>query len=142
MDRRNPFKSTDAADNWLTDYLLSRNNATSNRLLNTTNLTDLIYQSLSFEDVYFGNMRKEKPINLESLAADVFGALFSPVIRRKSENSINLRERTFNRPIFDNLVTDDRFDTLKKLCEDKELISYEAASNFAKALDEALDNKP
>lgn len=142
MDRKNPFKSTKDADNWLTDYLLSRNNATSNRLLNTTKLTDLIYRSFSFEDVYYGNSKKEKPINIDSLAADLFGALFSPLIRRKSEKSVNLRERTFNRPIFDNLVTDDRFDTLKKLCEDKELISYEAASNFAKALDEALDNKP
>ena len=142
MDRRNPFKSTDAADNWLTDYLLSRPNGASDRLLNTTKLTDLIYRSFSLEDVYFGSTKKEKPINVDSLAADIFSALFSPVIRRKNENCVNLRERTFNQPIFDNLVTDDRFDTLKKLCEDKELISYEAASNFAKALDSALDNKP
>ncbi len=142
MDRRNPFKSTDAADNWLTNYLLSRPGVTSNRLLNTTKLTDLIYRSFSLEDVYFGNNKKEKPINVDSLAADVFSALFSPVIRRKNRNSVNLRERTFNQPIFDNLVTDDRFDILKKLCEDKELISYEAASNFAKALDNALDSKP
>ena len=65
MDRKNPFKSTEDADNWLTDYLLNRNNSTSNRLLNTTKLTDLIYRSFSFEDVYFGNMKKEKPINID-----------------------------------------------------------------------------
>lgn len=143
MNRRfNPFKDSETADNWLTDYLLNRPSASSERLLNTTRLTDLIYRSFSYEDVYFGSKRKDKPINAEALAADLFGALFSPVIRRKDTASVNLRERTFNKPIFDNVLTDDRFDTLKKLCEDKELISYEAASSFAKALDNALEHKP
>ena len=138
----NYFTDLSKADKWLTKLLLGRSTPASERLLTTTKLTDLIYQSLSFEDVYFGTGRQEYPVNAENLASDLFAALFSPAIRKKDTHSVKLRERYFNKPILDSIMTDDRFDTLKMLCEDKELTSYEAASTFAKKLSELLESKP
>lgn len=142
MDRFNYYKDLSHADKWLTKFLLGRSAPTSERLLTSTKLSDLIYQSMSFEDVYYGTQRPEYPVNAENLASDLFTALFSPVIRKKDTDYINLRERHFNKPILESILTDDRFDTLKKLCEDKELTSYEAASTFAKKLSELLESKP
>lgn len=142
MDRYCYHKNLSDADKWLTKFLLGRQTPTSEKLLTATKLTDLIYQSMSFEDVYYGNKRQEYPVNAESLASDLFTALFSPVIRKKDTDYITRRERYFNKPILDSILTDDRFDTLKKLCEDKELTSYEAASTFAKKLSDLLASKP
>ena len=142
MDRFSYYKDLSHADKWLTKFLLGRSTPTSEKLLTATKLTDLIYQSMSFEDVYYGTKRPEYPVNAENLASDLFTALFSPVIRKKDTDYVNLRERYFNKPILDSILTDDRFDALKKLCEDKELTSYEAASTFAKNLSDLLESKP
>ena len=142
MDRFNHYKDLSDADRWLTKFLLGRSTPASERLLTSTKLSDLIYQSMSFEDVYYGNQRPEYPVNAENLASDLFTALFSPVIRKKDTDYVKPRERYFNKPILDSILTDDRFDTLKKLCEDKELTSYEAASTFAKKLSVLLESKP
>ena len=142
MDRFSYYKDLSHADKWLTRFMLGCSAPTSERLLTSTRLTDLIYRSMSFEDVYYGNQRPEYPVNTENLASDLFTALFSPVIRKKDTDYIKLRERYFNKPILDNILTDDRFDVLKKLCEDKELTSHEAASTFAKKLSELLESKP
>lgn len=139
MDKVNHYSDLSEADKSLTKFLLGRSASVSERLLTSTKLTDLIYQSMSIEDIYYGN--ETAAVNTEKLAADIFTALFSPVIRKKDEEYINLRERCFNKPILDCIIFDDRFDVLKKLCEDKELTSYEAASTFAKKLNGLLQEK-
>lgn len=139
--RKLPFHDLPSADNWLTDALLNRQSA-ADRLLETTRLTDLIYIGCSFEDVCYGTQRADQPVNAETLAADVFAALFSPVLRRKDTDNVNLRQRFFNKPVLDRLLSDDRFDRMKGMCENKELPSYAAAASFAHALNSALENKP
>ena len=139
--RKLPFHDLPSADNWLTDALLNRQSA-ADRLLETTRLTDLIYIGCSFEDVCYGTQRADQPVNAETLAADVFAALFSPVLRRKDTDSVNLRQRFFNKPVLDRLLSDDRFESLKSMCENKELPSYAAAASFAHSLNSALVNKP
>lgn len=141
-NRINRFTDIPSANLWLTDTLLQRRGTVTGRVLNTTRLTDLIYSGLSFEDVYYRTERPEFPVNAETLAADIFAALFSPVIKKADPHSVHLRERLFNRPVFDSVVRDDRFETLKGLCEDKELTSYEAASAFAHTLHDLLQEKP
>ena len=140
MNKFNHYSDLSEADKWFTRFMLGCSAPTSERLLTSTRLTDLIYQSMSFEDVYYGNQRPEYPVNTENLASDLFTALFSPIIRKKATDYIKLRERYFNKPILDNILTDARFDVLKKLCEDKELTSHEAASTFAKKLSELLES--
>ena len=142
MDRCHYYEDLPHADQWLTKFLLSYQTPASERVLISTKLADLIYRSLSFEDIYYGAQRPEHPVDAESLAFDLFSALFSPVIRKKDVGHIDLRGRYFNKPILNSILTDDRFDTLKRLCEDKELTSYEAASAFAKRLSLLLESKP
>ena len=141
-NRRNIFKDIDTADNWLTNHLLKNHNPTTHRILNTTKLTELIYSGFSLDETFMNIDMPEYPVNAEELSADLFGALFSPVLKRKDYTSIHLRERLFNKPIFERAVSDDRFDTLKKLCEDKELTSYYAALAFARTLQNGLIDKP
>ena len=140
--RKLPFHDLKGAEDWLTDTLLNRQTTCAERLLETTRLTDLIYTGCSFEDVYYGTQRADQPVNAETLAADIFAALFSPVLRRRDIDNVHLRERFFNKPVLDRLLYDDRFDRLKTLCENKELPSYGAAASFAHSLNSALENKP
>lgn len=140
--RKLPFRDLEGADNWLTDTLLNQKAATADRLLETTRLTDLIFTSCSYEDVYYGTQRADQPVNAETLAADTFAALYSPVLRRKDTDTVDLRQRLFNKPVLDRLLSDDRFDRMKGMCENKELPSYAAAASFAHSLNSALENKP
>ena len=136
------FRDVDKTELWLTDHLLKNSGAVTGRLLHATRLTDLIYQSLSFEDVFYQTDCPQRPIHPEHLTVDLFTALFSPVLKRREASSVYLRERTFNGPVLESVIQDDRFDTLKKLCEDKELISFEAATAFVGALQEQLLHRP
>ena len=141
-DRQNPFTDIPSAELWLTNTLLGRRGTVTGQVLNTTRLTDLIYTALSFEDVYYQTESPEFPVNAEALAADLFSALFSPILKKADAPSIHLRERHFNKPVLECVIRDDRFDTLKGLCEDKELTSFEAASAFAHTLHDLLQAKP
>ena len=141
-DRKKIFTDIPSADLWLTNTLLQRRGSVTSHVLNTTRLTDLIYTALSSEDKYPQSDSPEYPVNTGALAADLFAALFSPVIRKADTASIHLRERCFNKPVLETVLRDDRFDTLKGLCEDKELTSHEAASAFVRTLQDLLEVKP
>ena len=140
--RKLPFHDLQSADRWLTDILLNRQAATTKRVMETTRLTDLIYDSCSFEDVYYGTQRADYPVNAETLAADVFASLYSPVLRRKNTESLQLQEQFFNKPVLERFILDDRFEKMKRLCENKELPSYGTAASFAHTLNSLLENKP
>ena len=142
MRNRNIFRDFGEADNWLNSHLLTNRNPITDRLFQSTRLTDLIYSGLSFEDVFYNTENLKFPVNAERISQDMFGALFSPVIRKNDNESLFRRERMFNKPLMDRVLRDDRFDTLKSLCEDKEMTSYDAASVFAHTLQELLNEKP
>ena len=137
MRDRNIF-DLGSAEKWLNKYLLTKRVADSKRLLNTTKLTDLIYSGFKDENFYPDNLG----INAETLGADTFAALFSPVIKRKSTDCISFKERLLNKPILDKLLTDKRFDLLKKYCEDKELTSFYASCGFSKSLADSMSSRP
>lgn len=132
------------AERWLENYLLKRTNPTSERLLNSTRLTDLIYNSFKKEEPFdeCAELFGAGSPNIEKLAQDLFAALYSPIIRRKDDKSVKLRERMLNKPIFEQLVRNDRFGRLKSICEDKELLSYEAILTFCKAFTESMPIVP
>ena len=136
MRDRNIF-DLGCAEKWLNKYLLTKRVADSNRLLNTTKLTDLIYSGFQNENPYFDN----SGINTDSLGRDTFAALFSPVIKRRNVDSVSFKERILNKPILDKFLTDERFDLLKKYCEDKELTSFYASSAFTNALADSVSSR-
>ena len=132
-DRYRTEKDLPLAERWLEEYLLKRKSPISERLLHSTRLTDLIYNSFAKEEPIPDAMRLSAQMpNMKSLAQDLFTALYSPVIRRQAENAVKPRERMLNKPLFERCIRNDRFDYLKSLCEDKELPSFDAVSAFCK----------
>lgn len=138
FNRFRGFNSMAEAQNWYVEQMLAENNSKSERIVNSTKLTDLIFAGLSFDDTLLKGDLDDRPVNTNALSEDLFSALFSPSIRRRDENSIRLKERAYNIPVFDRIVRDDRFDVLKALCEDKEVISYEAVIGFFDVFDDRL----
>ncbi len=137
-DRYRREKDLPQAKKWLEDYFLTRKLPISERLLYTTRLMDLIYDSFDKEQTVQQTPQNKNVPNMESLAKDLFAALCSPVLRRKEDDSIKLRERILNKPLFDRIISNDRFDAMKDLCENKELPSFDAVSGFCEAFAENL----
>lgn len=126
------------AEKWLDSYLLTRKNPVSGRLLHATRLTDLIYDSFAQEQPVHQIPQAGNVPNMESLARDFFAALYSPVLRRREEDSVRPRERLLNKLLLERMIGNDKFDGLKGLCEDKELPSYDAVSAFCEAFADRL----
>ena len=105
-----------------------------NPVLYTTRLTDLIYQGFAAQQPINRFSSDRNTPDMESLAKDLFAALYSPILRRKDEDSVKLKERMLSKPLFEKIVGSGYFNELKGLCEDKELPSYDAVSAFCNVL--------
>ena len=104
-DRYRTEKDLPLAERWLEEYLLKRKSPISERLLHSTRLTDLIYNSFAKEEPIPDAMRLSAQMpNMKSLAQDLFTALYSPVIRRQAENAVKSRERMLNKPLFERCI--------------------------------------
>lgn len=138
MNRKRFHSTADmpAAEEWLTSLLLKRQKPVTDRLLQSTRLTDLIYRSFAHENPEY--VQKPGEPKFSSLENDLFTALYSPVLRKRDEATVHPDALHRNKPILDRILRDDRFSLLKELCEDKELPSYDAASAFCRALEEQL----
>ena len=133
-DRYQKEQDLPLAERWLENYLLTRKQADSRQLLHTTRLTDLIYQGFAAQQPINRFSSDRNTPDMESLAKDLFAALYSPILRRKDEDSVKLKERMLSKPLFEKIVGSDYFNELKGLCEDKELPSYDAVSAFCNVL--------
>ena len=129
-DRYQKEQDLPLAERWLENYLLTRKQADSRQLLHTTRLTDLIYQGFAAQQPINRFSSDRNTPDMESLAKDLFAALYSPILRRKDEDSVKLKERMLSKPLFEKIVGSGYFNELKGLCEDKELPSYDAVSAF------------
>ena len=136
------FKNLADAQNWFMNHILSYEKSKSDRVVDSTKLSDLIYNSYSFEDLFYNIESREQPVNNDALCKDIFSALYSPVMKRREKENLNTRERYFNNSVFNSVIKDDRFRELKKLCEDKEYVAYETAYAFTHSLQELLEQKP
>lgn len=133
-DRYRSEKDLPSAKQWFADWMRNRKVPYSDRLINSTQLTDMIYRTAAKDEPVIEPPEYGSPINLQSLAQDMFAALYSFVIRRKEADEVRLRERLINKPILDCVLHDNRFEHLKSLCEDKELPAYDAVSSFYRSL--------
>lgn len=135
-DRYRSEKDLPSAKKWFADWLINRKKPYSNRLIDSTRLTDLIYRTAAKEESVTETAEYDSLINLQSLAWDLFSMLYSSVVCKKNPNEVNLQERLIHQPILDRVLHDDRFEQLKGLCEDKELPAYDAVSGFCRSLTE------
>ena len=49
------FKNMADAQNWYVNHILSSNKQKSDRIVDSTKLSDLIYSSYAFEDLFYNN---------------------------------------------------------------------------------------
>ena len=136
------FNNMADAQNWFVNHILSSEKLKSDNVVDSTKLSDLIYNSYAFEDLFYNTKSRELPVNSNALCKDMFSALYSPVLRRREKEDINTRERFFNNSVFNSVIKNDCFKELKKLCEDKEYVAYETAYTFTNSLHELLEQKP
>lgn len=140
---RNKYKSVSflpAALHWLAEFVLKRKTEQKQMLLKSTKLSENIYNDLIQNSSILDNASLTIPQNINALKADIFTSLYSPAIFRNTYDEISLKERLYNQPILDIFLKNDRFEKLKDLCENKALISYEAADTFCKCLLEKLSD--
>ena len=77
-DRYQKEQDLPLAERWLENYLLTRKQADSRQLLHTTRLTDLIYQGFAAQQPINRFSSDRNTPDMESLAKDLFAALYSP----------------------------------------------------------------
>ena len=114
-DRYQKEQDLPLAERWLENYLLTRKQADSRQLLHTTRLTDLIYQGFAAQQPINRFSSDRNTPDMESLAKDLFAALYSPILRRKDEDSVKLKERMLSKPLFEKIVGSGYFNELKGL---------------------------
>ena len=118
-------------------------------------LTDRVLRSTKLEDAIYMDMRKDdesmeqieaaaiqKLRTFPALSRDVFQSFYSISPRRRGEGELSAAARKFNSRILTHVTGQDDYPALKDICEGRELLAYEAASEFteraARALDELL----
>lgn len=145
MRDRFSLNNLSEAQDWLDNTMLTQKRCGNNRILESTNLKNLIYKSFNHEDTAFRNFIQDGCKNLpdlDDLAKDAFTAMFSPVVQKNAEPEISDRAKAFNKPVIDGLLKHDSYGMLKSLCEDKELPAYNAATAFCREAVQQLSETP
>lgn len=137
-DRYRSEKDLILAKQQFANWLIKQKKPYSDRLVDSIRLTDLIYRIAVKEEPVTESPTSDSPINLHSLAQDLFSVLYSSVIHKKKPDEVRLQERLVHKPILDRLLHDDKFDHLKSLCEGKELPAYDAVFYFCRSLSEGM----
>lgn len=132
------FNTVEQAKKWLKGC--KQELPSSSTLLHVTQLCKMIYDG--FSNIGEICIRKRICPNYQTLAEDIFCALYSPVIDRKEKKTVSNLERYLNGPVLETLLQDDRLEQLKRYCENKELPSFEAAQEFCIALHQQIEFEP
>lgn len=106
-------------------------------------LTDQILHSTKLENAIYGDLREGDELleevetqaqgklrSFPALSQDVFQSFYALSPRRNEADTLSAMARKFNANILDHVTAQDDFPTLKDICEGRELLSYEAASEF------------
>lgn len=114
----------------------------TDRVLRSTKLEDAIYEDLRQGDDGLDRLESDASQKLRSfpaLSRDVFQSFYSLSPRRNDDAQLSAAAQKFNRHILDHATEQDDYATLKNICEGRELLSYEAASEFTARLASELD---
>lgn len=117
--------------------------STTDRVLHSTRLEDAIYDDLRQDDEALDRLETDASKKLRSfpaLSRDVFQAFYALSPRRNDEAQLSVAARKFNSRILDHAMEQDDYATLKNICEGRELLSYEAASEFTARMAGELDS--
>lgn len=106
--------------------------------------TGRVYKSKRLDNIIYDSMRKEYDIGLDefeteyskqlstfpSLLRDTFQSVYSFRPQRNDPESLSATAKAFNLPVMDRLTKSDDYAVIKKLCEGRDIHSYEAVKMF------------
>lgn len=106
---------------------------TTDRVLRSTRLDDAVYSDLRQGDETLEEIEQaasKKLRTFPALSRDVFQSFYSIAPRRNEEDQLSPAARMFNAHILTHVTGQDDYATLKEVCEGREFLAYEAASEF------------
>ncbi len=142
----NPFHSFEAVMSASWDRLQAltrRKEEKTDRVLRSTRLDDSIYSDMRQEDTELDTVEaiaSEKLKSFPALSQDIFQSFYSLTQRRNPEEKLSPAAREFNTRLLDGVTEQEDYPTLKNVCEGRELLAYEAASEFISRTAENLDD--
>lgn len=113
------------------------------RVLLSTRLENMIYTNLrervqsGLDEIEIAGT--EKLDTFPSLVQDIFQSLYSLNPRRNHADTLTTNARQFNAEILDYITDSDEYSALKSMCEGRELLAYEAVSEFTRCILDKLD---
>ena len=120
-------------------------NGLTDRVLHSTRLDDEVYKDLHDKDDLMDEIEREATQKLRTfpaLSRDVFQSFYSISPHKNDECQLSAAAKKFNVRILSHVMEQNDFATLKTICEGREFLAYEAASEFigrtAKELDDLL----
>lgn len=126
----------------LPEALASSRENGSDRIFRSTHLEDSIYADLRLGDEEMDSVEeavKQKLSSFPSLARDIYQSFYSLNLRRTDEDTLSTEAKKFNSHIISHVMEQSDYPTLKNICEGRDLLSYEAASEFISRTAAELD---
>ena len=118
-------------------FLANNSTEKTDRILKSSRLENQIFNELISENQDLQNVQAEGQKQLssfDSLTKDVFSAFYSLSLRPNDDDTLTDKARQFNKTIMDDLLSDSEYNTLKTICEGKELPAFEASSEFSEKI--------
>ncbi len=115
----------------------------TDRILRSTRLEDEIYKDLRAGDEEMDGIEQAASGKLKSfpaLSRDVFQSFYSLSPRRNDDEKLSAMARKFNAHILSHVTGQSDFSTLKAICEGREMLAYDAASDFTRRTAAELDD--
>ena len=123
--------------------LTRKSDERTDRVLRSTRLEDEIYADLREDDETMDGIEQaasEKLKTFPALSRDVFQSFYSLSPRRNDEEKLSAAARKFNTHILDHVTEQDDYPALKSICEGREMLAYDAATEFTQRAASELDS--
>ena len=115
----------------------------TDRVLRSTRLEDEIYKELRTDDAAMDEIEQQAAGKLKTfpaLSRDVFQSFYSLSPRRNDEEQLSTMARKFNTHILSHVTGQDDYPTLKAICEGRDMLAYDAATEFTQRTAAELDD--
>ena len=126
-----------------TGVLVKKSDSHTDRVLRSTRLEDEIYKELRTDDAAMDEIEQQAAGKLKTfpaLSRDVFQSFYSLSPRRNDEEQLSTMARKFNTHILSHVTEQDDYPTLKAICEGRDMLAYDAATEFTQRTAAELDD--
>lgn len=135
------MKTFKTVDDILSSDIFSEREYT-NRVLKSTQIEQMIYDDLR-TDSGLPEIERQNRNRLKSfseLANDVFQSIYGIYPKFNDDRDMSAQARLVNKRILNGLMADDKYISVKKICEGKELAAIAATEEFIQSVADDLDS--